>query len=237
MEPIIAGGGVLVPPDDYLPRVREICTRHGVLLIIDEVVTGFGRTGIPFAHQRASIVPDLLTLGKGIASGYQPMAAMVARQAVFEGFEGEADSLHHFRHINTYGAHPVASAVALRNVEIVEREGLVERAAKTGDALLERLRRLEDHPCVGQVRGRGLLIGIELVEDAETRRPLASAGTAAVVGRCAREGVLVGKAANTVPRHDNVVMLAPPFVIADDEAERVAQTLERAIHEELPSGA
>lgn len=236
MEPIIAGGGVLVPPDDYLPRVREICTRTGVLLIVDEVVTGFGRTGVAFAHQRAGVVPDLLTLGKGIASGYQPMAALVARQAVFEGFEGDSDSLHHFRHINTYGAHPVASAVALCNVGILEREGLIERAAKTGDALLERLRGLEAHPCVGQVRGRGLLIGVELVEDSETRRPLASAATAAVVARCAREGVLVGKATNTVPRYDNVVMLAPPFVLADDEAERVASTLERAIHEELPSG-
>ena len=237
MEPIIAGGGVLVPPDDYLPRVREICSRHGVLLILDEVVTGFGRTGISFAHKRAGVEPDLLTLGKGIASGYQPLAAMVAKQSVFDAFEGEPNGLRHFRHINTYGGHPVATAVALRNIEILERESLFEKAAKTGDAMLSRLRRLEDHPNVGEVRGRGLLIGIELVENKQSRAPIASAGTAAVVARCARDGVLVGKTVNTTPGLDNVVMLAPAFVLAEDEADLLASVLETAIHEELPAKA
>jgi len=237
MEPIIAGGGVLVPPDDYMPRVREICSRHGVLLIVDEVVTGFGRTGVTFAHQAAGIEPDLLTLGKGIASGYQPIAAMVAKQHVFDAFEGPSEGLHHFRHINTYGAHPVASAVALRNIEIVEREGLVEKVAKTGDALITRLRRLEEHPNVGQVRGRGLLIGIEFVEDKESKRSLDIARLASVTGRCARDGVIVGRATNSTPGLDNVVLLAPPFVIADDEVDVLAGTLERAIREELQTRA
>ena len=237
MEPIIAGGGVLVPPDDYLPRVREICSRHGVLLILDEVVTGFGRTGTSFALKRAGVEPDLLTLGKGIASGYQPLAAMVARQSIFEAFEGPSDELHHFRHINTYGGHPVATAVALRNIEILERENLIEKAAKTGEAMLSRLRGLEDHPNVGEVRGRGLLIGIELVESKKTKQPIASAGTAAVVARCARDGVLVGRTANTTPGFDNVVMLAPAFVLAEDEADLLASTLETAIQEELPAKA
>jgi taurine-pyruvate aminotransferase len=237
MEPIIAGGGVLVPPDDYLPRVRDICNRHGVLLILDEVVTGFGRTGTWFSHERAGVEPDLLTLGKGIASGYQPVAAMVAKQSVFEAFEGVPGELRHFRHINTYGGHPVATAVALRNIDILEREGLVEKAAKTGDALLSRLRRLEEHPNVGEVRGRGLLIGIELVEDKDTRVPIASAGTAAVVARCAADGVLVGRTTNTTPGFDNVVMLAPPFVLADDETDLLASAVERAIQEELPAKA
>ena len=237
MEPIIAGGGVLVPPDDYLPRVREICSRHGVLLILDEVVTGFGRTGISFAHKSAGVEPDLLTLGKGIASGYQPLAAMVAKRNIFEAFEGEASGLQHLRHINTYGGHPVATAVALRNIEIIEREGLIERAAKTGEALISRLRRLEDHPNVGEVRGRGLLIGIELVENKQSRVPIASAGTVAVVGRCARDGVLVGRTANTTPGFDNVVVLAPPFVLDQEEADRLASSVETAIQEELPIGA
>jgi len=163
MEPIIAGGGVLVPPDDYLPRVREICSRHGVLLILDEVVTGFGRTGTSFALKRAGVEPDLLTLGKGSASGYHPLAAMVARQSIFEAFEGPSDELNHSRHINTYGGHPVATAVALRNIEILERENRIEKAAKTGDAMLSRLRGLEDPPngregrCGGRVTRVGLL--------------------------------------------------------------------------------
>jgi len=234
MEPIIAGGGVLVPPDDYMPRVREICSRHGVLLILDEVVTGFGRTGTAFAHTATGVEPDLLTLGKGIASGYQPLAAMVAKRSVFEAFEGEPNGLQHFRHINTYGGHPVATAVGLRNIEILEREGLFEKAAKTGESLISRLRQLEDHPNVGEVRGRGLLIGIELVEDKQSRVPITSAATAAVVARCAREGVLVGRTANTTPGFDNVVMLAPAFVLAEDEADLLASTIESAIREELP---
>ena len=160
MEPIIAGGGVLIPPDDYMQRVRAICDRHGVLLIIDEVVTALGRVGAPFAHQLYGAEPDLLTLGKGLASGYQPLAAMVAKQHIFEAFGGEPHEDRHFRHVNTYGGHPVATAVGLRNVEIIEREALCERAAKTGDSLLARLRQLEEHPLVGDVRGRGLLIGI-----------------------------------------------------------------------------
>lgn len=238
MEPIIAGGGVLVPPDDYLPRVREICSRHGVLLIVDEVVTGFGRTGTLFAHQRADVQPDMLTLGKGIASGYQPLAAMVARQGIFEAFHGEPGDLSHFRHINTYGAHPVATAVGLRNVEIMEREGLYDRAAKTGDALLRRLRgELADHPHVGDVRGRGLLIGIELVVDKDTRVPMAAAQSGRVVTRCARDGVLIGRNANTTPGHDNVLMLAPPYVISEDETAILASTVENAIREELSEPA
>jgi taurine-pyruvate aminotransferase len=238
MEPIIAGGGVLIPPDDYLPRVREICDRHGVLLIVDEVVTGFGRTGVLFAHQHSAIEPDLLTLGKGIASGYQPLAAMVAKQRIFEAFHGDPGDLNHFRHINTYGAHPVATSVGLRNVEIMEREGLYDRAAKTGDALLTRLRRqLDDHPNVGDVRGRGLLIGIELVTNSESRLPIAAAQSARVVARCAHDGVLIGRNANTTPGHDNVLMLAPPYVISEAETDLLASTVENAIREELSESA
>lgn len=237
MEPIVAGGGVLIPPDDYLPRVREICDRHGVLLILDEVVTGLGRTGGSFAHKRAGVEPDLLTLGKGIASGYQPLAATVAKQHVFEAFAGAPEELRHFRHINTYGGHPVATAVALKNIEILEREGLFERATKTGDELLARLRCLEDHPNVGEVRGRGLLLGIELVESKESRAPLSAADTGAVVARCVSEGVIVGKTTNTTPGFSNVLILAPPLVLAENEADLLATALETAIREELPAKA
>ena len=235
MEPIIAGGGVLMPPDDYLKRVREICDRHGVLLILDEVVTAFGRVGAAFAHQFYDAEADILTLGKGLASGYQPLAAMVAKQHIFEAFEGEPDELRHLRHINTYGGHPVATAVGLRNIQIMEREELFDRATKTGDALLGRLRGLEDHPSVGDVRGRGLLLGIELVEEKAGKTPLGAAGVASVVGRCARDGVIIGKTTNTTPGHGNVLILAPPLVLGEDESDLLATTVERAIREELPT--
>jgi len=235
MEPIIAGGGVLMPPEDYLRRVREVCDRQGVLLILDEVVTAFGRLGVPFAHQLYGIEPDILTLGKGIASGYQPLAAMVAKQHVFEAFDGEPDELRHFRHVNTYGGHPVATAVALRNIEIMEREGLFDQAAKTGDALLTRLRGLLDHPNVGDVRGRGMLLGIELVSDKETQVPLDGPSIAAVMGRCAHDGLIIGRTTNTTPGFGNVLILAPPLVLSATEADQLASTLETAIREELPA--
>jgi adenosylmethionine-8-amino-7-oxononanoate aminotransferase len=233
MEPIIAGGGVLMPPEDYMRRVREICDRHGVLLILDEVVTGFGRIGAGFAHQLYGAEPDLITLGKGIASGYQPLAAMVAKQHIFEAFEGEPNELRHLRHVNTYGGHPVATAVGLRNIEIMDREGLFDRAAKTGDALLRRLRGLEDHPRVGDVRGRGLLLGVELVENKQSQKALDGALVAAVVARCAQDGLIIGKTTNTMPGLANVLILAPPLVLSDEESDQLATTLETAIREEL----
>jgi adenosylmethionine-8-amino-7-oxononanoate aminotransferase len=235
MEPIIAGGGILIPPDDYLPRVREICDRYGVLLILDEVVTGFGRTGKMFGHQHWGVHPDIITLAKGIASGYMPLAATVVRDEIFDAFDGPADGLDHFRHINTYSGHPVATAVALRNLEIIEREGLCDRAAKMGEMLLRELAPLGAHPKVGDIRGRGLLIGIELVEDRATREPLAPSTTAAIVGHCAAEGVLIGRTTNTTPGLSNVLILAPPLTIREDEARSIVVAVERALHKELPT--
>ena len=237
MEPIVAGGGILMPPEDYLRRVREICDRHGVLLILDEVVTALGRVGAPFAHQLYGAEPDIITLGKGLASGYQPLAAMIAKQHVFEAFEGEPDERRHLRHVNTYGGHPVATAVGLRNIAIIEREELCARAAKTGDALLRRLRSLEEHPRVGNVRGRGLLLGIELVEEKAGKTPLNPARVAAVVGRCSQAGVIIGKTTSTAPGFDNVLILAPPLVLAEDEADLLATTVEQAIHAEFSGGS
>lgn len=232
MEPVIAGGGVLVPDADYLPRVREICDRHGVLLVLDEVVNGFGRTGEMFAHQHWDVTPDIITLAKGIASGYLPLAATVARRHVFEAFSS-ADPLGHFRHVNTYGGHPVATAVGLRNIEILEREGLVARARETGAALLSRLKGLLDHPNVGDVRGLGLLIGIELVEDRESKTPMAWQRLAGIVRAALEQGVIIGRNTNTLPDFGNVLILAPPFVISADETEQLACAVESAIRTEL----
>lgn len=236
MEPVIAGGGVLLPPEDYLPRVREICDRHGVLLILDEVVTGFGRTGRWFGHHHWGVEPDIMTLAKGIASGYMPLSATVVRQRIFEAFLAEPGGLEHFRHVNTYGGHPVATAVALRNLEIIEREGLVERARDFGQRLLAALQQRLDHPRVGDVRGLGLLIGIELVQDRDTREPLSGEDTARVVKRCAQEGVIVGRTVNTAPGLSNVLIVAPPFTLSEDEAELLVGTLEAALTKELGAG-
>ena len=233
MEPVIAGGGVLVPDDAYLPRVREICDRYGVLLILDEVVNGFGRTGEMFAHHHWGVLPDIITLAKGIASGYMPLAATVVRQRVFDAFRGDPGGLEHFRHVNTYGGHPVATAVGQRNIEIIEREGLVARARDTGAALLSRLAKLRDHPNVGDVRGLGLLIGIELVEDRKTRRALDWQPLASIVRRCMERGVVIGRNTNTTPGLANVLIVAPPLIIEPDECALLADAVERSIREEL----
>ncbi|MBW2268979.1 MAG: aminotransferase class III-fold pyridoxal phosphate-dependent enzyme [Deltaproteobacteria bacterium] len=237
MEPIIAGGGVLLPPDDYLPRVREICTRHGVLLILDEVVTGFCRTGARFAHQRAGVQPDIITFAKGIASGYVPLGATVARNEIFAAFGGAAGGLDHFRHINTYAGHPVSTAVALRNIEILERERLEENAAAMGERLLTKLQPLLEQPNVGDVRGKGLLLGIELVADRATREPMEAETLTSIAQRCAEHGLIIGRTTNATPGLSNVLILAPPLILLEEEADLIARTLEEALLKVLPADA
>ncbi|MFT5694979.1 MAG: taurine-pyruvate aminotransferase [Myxococcota bacterium] len=229
MEPIIAGGGVLIPPDDYLPKVREICTRHGVLLILDEVVTGFGRTGAMFAHQHWGVEPDIITFAKGIASGYMPLAAVAAKREIFEAFNGDPKSGRHFRHVNTYGGHPVATAVGLRNIEIIEREQLVERANVMGKQLLDSVRRMADHPNIGDIRGKGLLVGIELVADKETKQPLDSDIIASIVAGCAANGVIIGRTTPTSPGQANILIMAPPFIVTQKEVDLLVDVTEAAI--------
>jgi len=234
VEPIISGGGVIVPPDGYLRGVREICDRTGILLIYDEVVNGFGRTGQMFGHQHWGVAPDIITFAKGLTSGYMPLSATVVKQHIFEAFLDEPQpgekSDRHFRHISTYGGTPVCTAVGLRNIEIVEREGLAEQAAEMGDYLLTRLKELLlEHPNVGDVRGKGLLLGIELVTDKESKTPLDDASIAAVMKHCLDQRVMIGRNTNTIPGFTNVLIICPPLVITRAEADRLADTLHQSI--------
>lgn len=168
-EPVSASAGVAVPPDGYWKVLREVCDRYEILLIADEVITGFGRTGKMFACEHWRIVPDMMTLAKGLTSGYIPLGALLARQEIASEFD-RVGLTHGF----TFGAHPVACAAALANLDIIESEGLVENSARMGAYLLEQMRsRLIGHPYVGDIRGLGLLAAVELVEEPETRRPVA----------------------------------------------------------------
>ena len=229
VEPIISGGGVIVPPDSYLRGVREICDRTGILLIYDEVVNGFGRTGRMFGHHHWGVEPDIICFAKGLTSGYMPLSATVVKQHIFEAFLDNPGSDSHFRHISTYGGTPVCTAVGLRNIEIVEREHLAERAAEMGDYLLERLQRLLDHPNVGDVRGKGLLLGVELVTDKESKTPLADASVVSVVKHCMDQRVLIGRNTNTIPGFTNVLILCPPLVVTREQADHLVDTLYRAV--------
>src|SRR2546423_1852983 len=169
-EPVMGAGGVIVPPRSYSPRLREICDRHDVLLIADEVITGFGRTGRWFALGHWGVEPDLVSFAKGVTSGYLPLGGVIATKRGHEAIEsGPAD--RKFMHAATYSGHPVCCAVGLRNVEIIETEGLAERAAVMGRRLLGGLEGLRDLPVVGDVRGLGMIGGVELVTDRNTKAP------------------------------------------------------------------
>src|SRR5256714_4687280 len=174
-EPVMGAGGVIVPPPSYFPRLREICDRHDVLLIADEVITGFGRTGKWFALGHWGVEPDLVSFAKGVTSGYLPLGGVIATKRGHEAIEsGPAD--RKFMHAATYSGHPVCCAVGLRNVEIIETEGLVERAAVMGRRLLARLEGLRDPPVVGDVRGLGMKCGVELVTDRNSKAPALGLG-------------------------------------------------------------
>ncbi len=230
MEPIISGGGVLVPPDTYIPAIRKVCDKHGVLLIFDEVVSGFGRTGTFWGHQNWSAMPDIITCAKGLASGYQPIGATIASEKIFNAFlSDDPTDLKHFRHVNTYGAHPVATAVALRNIQIIEDEGLCERAAKMGNYVMEQLDELIEHPNVGEVRGKGLLIGIEMVERKDTKVGLGGDQMNTILGSMKEEGVIITKNGNTVPSLCNVLVISPPLTTTEAEMDHMCDALKRGI--------
>ena len=230
MEPLISGGGVLVPPDNYIPRVREICDRYGVLLIFDEVVSGFGRLGRMFGYQHWKIEADIYTFAKGLASGYIPVAATVVKEHIFEKFDGDPSEMQHFRQINTFGGHPVASAVALRAIQIVEEERLADNADRVGSYMLQQFRQsLADHPYAGEIRGKGMIMGIELVEDRETKVPLADGQVMGIVGDCVRNGVILGRNSNTIPGRCNVLLVAPPLILTEQEADQIVETVTAAM--------
>lgn len=238
MEPIITGGGILIPPDSYLPAVKAACDRHGVLLILDEVICGFGRTGAWFAHEPSGVRPDVVTLAKAITSAYFPLAATVVSNEVSSAFGADAADLGRLRHINTFGGHPAGCAVALENIAIIEEEELVERSAQTGEQLLGRLRNaLDGHPLVGEVRGRGLLIGIELVADQATRAPAARVDSAGLVAAAQQHGLLIGRNADTVAGLDNVLAVAPPLSLTDDDADHIVSVLDACFAEHTTSEA
>ena len=224
-EPVIGGGGVIPPPADYLKRMREVCRKHGVLFIADEVITGFGRTGQLFASDLYEIAPDIMTMAKGLSSAYLPIGATATTNEIFEALNAEGDS--GFLQINTYGGHPVACAASLKNLEIMMDEELPARGAKVGAYLGGLLGKLSDIPCVGDVRGVGLIWGVELIE--EDGAPLSTAATAKVLAYAKEQGVIFGKNAGIAAGPSNTVTISPPLVLTEEEAERAASVLDAAL--------
>jgi adenosylmethionine-8-amino-7-oxononanoate aminotransferase len=228
VEPVMSGIGVAVPPDEYLPEVEGTCRKYGILLHVDEVINGFGRTGKMFAHQHYGVSPDIVAIAKGISSAYLPIAATVVKNSVFKSFYGDPAENRQVSQVNTYGGHPVAAAVALRNIEILEAEHLADRAAATGAYLVDGLRGLMNHQVVGDVRGKGLLIGMELVKDRTTKEPADASQITAVVDFCRDRGLIVGRSGGG-RRFGNTITLCPPLVITRTECDRIVDTLGQAL--------
>lgn len=225
MEPIITGGGVIVPPEKYMSEVKSACDRHGTLLIADEVICGFGRTGKAFGFMNYDVKPDIITMAKGLTSGYLPLSATAVRREIYEAFTG-TETYEFFRHVNTFGGNPAACALALKNLEIMEDESLFDRSRDLGELTINQLRnKLQSHPYVGDVRGKGLLIGIELVEDKESKKPLDGRKVDEVITYCKQNGVIIGKNGMTVEGYNNVLTLSPPLNIEEADLTLVVNTL------------
>jgi taurine---2-oxoglutarate transaminase len=226
LETVVGTNGIIVPPDGYLQSIREVCDRHGILLIADEVMAGFGRTGKWFGVENWDVVPDILTVAKGINSGYVPLGAMIVRKHLADWVRDK-----YFAGGLTYSGHPLACASAIGSIEAFKEEGVVENAAEMGPVFAERLQELQDrHPSVGDVRGLGCFWGIELVKNRETREPLvpfnATGEAFAPVARLSKAALERGLYLMT---HWNVVMVCPPLTITMDEIDEGIAILDEAL--------
>jgi taurine-pyruvate aminotransferase len=230
MEPFISGGGVIIPSPEYLQRVAEICKKHDVLLIMDEVVSGFGRTGKMFGFMHSEgVQPDIITMAKGLTSGYLPLGATAVSSRIYEKFK-EKGSQNHFRHISTYGGHPAACAVALKNIEIIERENIVSRVELLGESVLGGLKELAAHENVGEIRNVGFLYGIEVVENKETKVPASDELMTKIIGSCKEKGLIIGRNGDTVPGFNNVIILAPPLSSTEEDLKFLVETVKNAFY-------
>jgi taurine--2-oxoglutarate transaminase len=226
LETITGGNGVIVPPDGYLQSVREVCDRHGILLILDEVITGFGRTGKWFGCEHWDVVPDILTVAKGINSGYVPLGAMVISEKLTDWVQDK-----YFAGGLTYSGHPLACAAGVASIEAFREEGIVENSAELGEVLGEKLRDLADrNDVIGDVRGKGLLYGVELVKDRETREPLVPFNAS---GEAFAPMAKIFKAALERGLYlfirFNVIIVAPPLTITREELDEGLEILDEAL--------
>ncbi|WP_035324037.1 aspartate aminotransferase family protein [Peribacillus kribbensis] len=228
MEPAITGGGILVPHPVYMEKVQEICKKHGVLLIMDEVICGFGRTGKKFGHMHFNMKPDIVTMAKGLTSGYLPLSATAVRRDIYEKFKS-SDEYGYFRHVNTFGGNPAACALALKNLEIYEKENLVERSRILGNRLREEMSELENHPHVGDIRSFGFMLGMELVEDKKTKQPIDLSKLDEIIAACKSKGLIIGKNGATVAGYNNILTISPPLSSTDEDVSFIVHTMKEVL--------
>ncbi len=231
LEPVTAGGGVITPPKGYWEKVQDICRRHEILIHIDEVVCGMGRTGAWFGYQNYGVQPDFVTMAKGVASGYAAIACTVTTEAVFALFKDDAaDPMSYFRDISTFGGCTAGPAAALENMRIIEDEGLIDNPVAMGERLMAGLHGLaERHAAIGDVRGKGLFCGAELVADRATREPMDEKRVQAVVADCMAHGVIIGATNRSLAGLNNTLCLSPALIATPDDIDRIVEAIDGAL--------
>lgn len=225
-EPVMGTGGVMLPPDGYFQAIRAVCDRHDVLLVLDEIICGFGRLGSWFGAQHFNVRPDLMTAAKGLTSSYLPMSAVMVGEQVWDALRGSLGEKGVFAHGFTTSGHPVCAAAALANLDIIEKEALVPRAAEMGGVLLRTLRETcADHPLVGDIRGCGLMVGVELVTERATKKGFdAELGISSRVQKAAVEEGLLVRALSS-----DVMAFSPAFTVTPDEIRAISKHLRKAL--------
>ncbi|MEI6574277.1 MAG: hypotaurine--pyruvate aminotransferase Tpa [Alphaproteobacteria bacterium] len=231
LEPVTAGGGVIVPPKGYWERVQQICEKYQVLLHIDEVVCGVGRTGKWFGYQQYGVKPDFVTMAKGVASGYAAISCTVTTERVFDMFKDDAsDPMSYFRDISTFGGCTAGPVAALENMRIIEEENLLENTVRMGERCLKNLEALKaKHNVVGDVRGLGLFLGAELVADRKTKEPIDEKRVQAVVADCLKQGVIIGATNRSLDGLNNTLCLSPALIATANDIDRITDVIDRAL--------
>ena len=231
LEPVTAGGGVIPPPEGYWERVQEICAKYDILLHIDEVVCGVGRTGTWFGYQHYGIKPDFVTMAKGVASGYAAIGCMVTTEEVFEMFKDDAaDPMSYFRDISTFGGCTAGPAAALENLAIIEEEDLLANTTAMGARMVDNLATLQNkHRVIGDVRGKGLFCGAELVADRATKEPADEKKVQAVVADCMAQGIVIGATNRSLPGFNNTLCFSPALISTADDIDQITMAVDKAL--------
>ena len=233
VEPITAGGGIIPPVKEYFPIVQDICKKHDIWLIMDEVVCGFGRTGKFWGHEQFDVDPDMITMAKGLASSYEPLSATVVKQHIYDCFVNDPSDpetrLNYFRDISTYGGCAGPMAAALESTRIIEDENLVENSRVIGKYLLEKLQELKDLPIVGDVRGVGLFCGVEFVRDKATKEPVSEAEMGTIMGNMMAQNVIVGRTNSSITGLNTVMNFAPCLIITKEQVDRIVGAVRNAV--------
>ena len=231
LEPITAGGGVIPPVPEYFPIIESICRKYDVLLHIDEVVCGLGRTGKWFGYQHYDVQPDIVTTAKGLAAGYAAVSITVTTEKLFNMFKEDPTNVDsYFRDISTFGGSTAGPAAALEVLKIIKREKLLENVNEVGEHLKNKLLELQDkHEMIGEVRGKGLFCGVELVKDRTTKEPVDEKVATAVAGHCFKNKVMIGRTNRSFETNNNVLLFSPAFICTKNDIDLIVESVDNAL--------